>query len=285
MPILTTYWQALADALDDRESVGLSGGSATTAVASAFISADAGVTSNLYTGRWIFHRTGTNSPQQRKVTSFDKTTGAMTVPTWSDPTGGGVDLTSLFPARHDVGAETDYRTLTNRGLGRMTIVATVSVTIGAFDVVNMTSFASFVRPEQLVEVREPSPLTGRSAVPSDRGWRFVPGYPSYLQAERPFDTAPVALEVSWTRAANTWIGVSGTFAESTGLASESDQALPTVDDFLPFGLAEALPVLIARSPGRPNAEWLALLKQAEADIARSPYNGTRGQQAPAGQVA
>jgi hypothetical protein len=69
----------------------------------------------------------------------------------------------------------------------------------------------------------------------------------------------------------TWIKVGSVWGESTGLSAESDEALPTVDDWLPFALVEALAVLIRRSPGRPNAEWLTMLAQAQADVARSPY--------------
>lgn len=279
MPSTTTLWQALADALDDRETVTLSGGSTTTAVSLALVNADAGVTSNLYAGRWFFNQTKVT---QAKVASYDKAAGTVTnapAVTANASTDVG-HFTHLFPVRHTIGAETDYLTLCNRALGRMMLEVEVEVTITTSDTYPMTAFPSLDRPERLREVREPSPVAGRAAISSMwRGWELVPDPPTAsLRVKAPFGTVTGNIEIEWTRPAATWINN----AESAvGLVAESDTAQPSVEEFLPFALTEALPVLIARSPGRPNAEWLTLLAQAEADVKVSRWRDRTQEVAPA----
>lgn len=280
MASLTAYYQALMDALDDRETVTLSGGSTTTAISAAWINGSTGVTSGLYAGRWLYNQTNV---AQSKIASYVPGTGTQTVKTamTANANANVVTLSGLFPVIHTLDAETDYRTIANRGLGRMMLSVPVTIAVTTSDRYSMVSYPSIIRPEQLLEVREPSPISGRSPVPSDRGWKLITGKPPYLQTERPFLTATGNLEVEWMRQASTWIAIAGTWAESTvGLANESDQAIPTVEDWLPFGLEEALTVLIARSPGRPSAEWARLLKQAQDDIARSPYRDRSAEPAP-----
>jgi hypothetical protein len=277
-------WQALSAALDDRESVTLSGGSATTAVATAWVNTTVGVTSGLYEGRWGYNQ---QSSTQAKVSLYAAGTGTITTTpsVTANAAGHGYSLTGLFPVRPYTGADTDYVTITNRALGRMHLRVPVSVPITTSDRYSMVAYPSLVRPGQLGEIREPSPVSGRSPVLSDRGWRLVPGSPAYLQTDRPFRFASDNLEVEWDRQAVTWIKVGSVWGESTGLSAESDEAIPTVDDWLPFALVEALEILVRRSPGRPNAEWLTMLQQAKDDVARSPYRDRTAEPVAAGQGA
>lgn len=269
MPSLTSYWKALADALDDRETINLSDGTTTTVIAAQIVNGTTGATSGLYDGRWFFNQTRAT---QAKVASYVPGTGTTTntpAALSANVAGDSGTFTSLFPVRRLVGAETDYLTLCNRALGRMMLDVEVEVTITTSDTYAMTAFPSLDRPERLREVREPSPVTGMAATSSMwRGWELVPDPPTAsLRTNVPFTTATGSLEVEWTRPASTWIKVSSTWGESTvGLANETDEAQPSLEEWLPFALTEALPVLIARSPGRPNAEWLTLLAQAEADV-------------------
>lgn len=288
MTTLLTLWQALAYALDDLETATLSGGSTTTAVSASWINAATGVTSNLYEGRWLCNLTkGTQSRVYSYVpgTGTQNVTPAVTANAASDSAA----VTSLFPVLPSPGAETDYRTITNRAANRMVTTPTVTIPVTTSDAYDMTAYPSLRRSEQLIEVREPSPISGRSAVRSDRHWNLTPGPPATLQNERPFLSASESLEVVWKRPAATWVGVSGVYAESTvGLVAQTDEIDVQVEDWLPFALEEALTVAIARAPGRPNAEWARLLADARADIAASPYLDRSQQPVPAaapGQAA
>lgn len=274
MPTLTTLWQALADALDDRETVTLSGGSTTTAVSLALVTADAGVTSNRYAGRWFYNQTKNT---QAKVASYVPGTGTVTnapAVTANASTDVG-HFTSLFPVLHDVGAETSYRTICNRALGRMGDADEVTVAITTSDDYTL-AYPWLDRPERLLGIREPSPISGR--IVDDSGWRIwelIPIHPSArLRVQEPFTSTSgspsIALDV--IRPQSTWIAVASTWAESTvGLVNPTDEAQPSVEEWLPFGLVEALTVLIARSPGRPNAEWLKLLDLAQNAVKASRY--------------
>lgn len=275
MPTLTALRGALALALDDLETEVVAVAGSTTSIGiSELLAAVTGVTSNMYEGRWIYHRQG---GRQRKVQAYVPGTGALTItPAWTAPTPGDtVEFTGLFPCIPAPAAETDYRTLLNRALGRMAMNVEVEVAIVAFqDTYPMTAFPSLDRPERLRGVREPSPFPGRQPVDSMwRGWEAVPDPPTMsLRAKSVFGVSTGNIEVEWTRPASTWIKVAGTWAESAvGLVNESDEAQPAIEEILPFALVEALNVLIARTPGRPNAEWARMLKDAEDAVERSWY--------------
>lgn len=275
MPTLTTFVQALADALDDREPLTLSGGSTTTAVSASLINAVTGVTSGLHEGQWFYNLTkGTQS----KVSLYVPGTGTLTVtPAVTANANADVGmLSSLFPVLHTVGAETDYRTIINRSLGRMGAIDEITQAISTGDEYSLTAYLWLDRPERLVSVREPSPVSGRIVTDSMwRGWELVPDPPTAkLRVQEPFTSTSgspnIAIEA--IRPQSTWIAVSSSWAESTvGLVNPTDEAQPSVEEWLPFGLAEALTVMIARSPGRPNAEWLLLLAQAQAAVKVSRY--------------
>lgn len=282
MPTLTALWQVLADKLDDRESVTLSGGSTTTAVSLALVTADAGVTSNRYAGRWFFNQTKNT---QAKVASYVPGTGTTTnapAVTANASTDVG-HLTSLFPVLHDVGAETDYRTLINRALGRMFREREVSQAVTTAATYAQTTRPWLDRQERLLGVREPAPVAGHVNIDSGwREWTLVPGTPtSSLEVKDLFTTSGTVV-LDTISPASSYIAVSSAWAESTvGLVNQTDEAEPSVEEFLPFGLVEALTVLIARSPGRPNAEWLTLLAQAEADVKVSRWRDRTQEVAPA----
>lgn len=290
MPSFTTFWQALADALDDRETVTLSGGSTTTAVSLSLVNATTGAASGLYEGRWFYNQTKVT---QAKVVSYVAGTGTTTN-TPAVTANASTDIghfTSLFPVRHLVGAETDYLTHCKRALGKMFLRIESETPVTLLDAYPMTTFPSLDRPERLIEVREPNPFSAsRAPIPSGwRGWELVTDPPTAsLRTKTPFAVATGNLTIERIVPASCWIKVSSTWAESAvGLASESDEAQPSVEEFLPFGLVEALTVLIARSPGRPNAEWLTLLAQAEADVKVSRWRDRTQEMAPqaAGQAA
>lgn len=277
MTTRTALWQALADALDDRETATLSGGSTTTAVSLAWVTTATGVTSSRYEGRWLFNQT---KATQSKVITYVASTGTNTVApaVTAAASSDVVSLTSLAPVVHVIGSETDYCTWVDRALGRMGLRHEIEIPIVAGqDVYPLTAFPSLDRPERLVQVREPSPVSTRTAPVhiAAIGWELVSDPPvASLRTRSPFDATSGSMTVERIVPANRWIKLSGggSYTESAvGLAAEGDEAYPSVEEFLPFGLAEALPVLIARSPGRPNAEWERLLKGAEDDVARSRY--------------
>lgn len=276
MPSFTTLWQAVADALDDRETVTLSAGAAgppVTMTSLALVNLATGVTSSLYEGRWVYNLTKVT---QSKAYLYVPATGVVTLtPTVTTPaTSDVVSLTSLFPVLHTVGADTDYLTICNRALARMMLEVEVEIACTTADAYPMTAFPSLDRPERLRQVREPSPVTGRAPIDSMwRRWELVPDPPTAsLRTQVPFAVATGNISVEWTRPASTWIAVPTTFAESAvGLVNATDQAQPSAEEFLPFGLEEALTVLIARSPGRPSAEWERMLAKARSDIGASRY--------------
>lgn len=275
MPSLTTLTQALLDALDDRETVTLSGGSTTTAISAAWINSATGVTSGRYEGRWLYNQT---KDAQSKVSSYDKTTGTQTVMTAMTANANTdiATLSNLFPCIHALGSDTDARTIANRALGRMMLKVESEQAITTADTYAMTSFPSLDRPERVVEVREPSPVAGRAPIFSKwRGWTLVQDPPAAsLRTLTPFATTSGSPNLTLERIvpASCWIAVPTTFAESAvGLVNQTDLAYPSVEEWLPFALEEALVVLIARTPGRPNAEWERMLAAAREKIATSIY--------------
>jgi hypothetical protein len=277
MASLTAYWQALAQALDDLEVVVLTGGSTSTAVSTLLVSSATGITTGAYEGRWIYQYSGANAPQQRKVSIYAPGSGTLTVPTnWLAPASGdAIALTSLHPITGAIGSDTDYRTICDRAFGRMFLTTEVTTPITLSGTYPMTSYPWLDRQERLLSIKEPHPAGGvyQPVDASWRGWELIPGSPvAKLNVRRPYLTATGNVTINAIRPALTWIKVAGTWGESvTGLINETDEAQPSIAEFLPFALTEALPRLIARSPGRPNAEWLTLLKQAEDDVKQSRF--------------
>lgn len=290
MAYLSDYRRTLAYALDDLQVEGATSGTTTTVTIGNLVNTATGVTSALYEGTWLFHESGANAPQQLKVISYVPSTGVLTFTPAGAAIGSTevVELTHLFPAQRAVGAETDYRTLVNRALSKMMAEVDVDVAIvrGARTVA-LTNQPWLNRPERLLGVREPAPFDSDETVDAAwRQWELVPGDPvSSLRCRTPF-LADTAVTLRAIRPASTWIATAGVWAEkidNIGLANETDQALPATAEFLPFGLVEALTVLLARSPGRPNAEWQRLLKDAQDAVAMSRYRDRtqRVEQAPA----
>jgi hypothetical protein len=277
---LTAYRQALARALDDLDVFILSAAAAgppTTVTSLSLINTATGVTSSLFEGAWLFHSVGASAPQARRVAAYTPATGlltlaaAMNAPSVSDT----CELSRLFPAIAAIGSETDYRTIINRGLGRMMIERKDTISATVSDSYPLTAFPSLDRPERLRRVSEPNPHPGR-ATPVDsahRKWRVVPDVPTAaLENDAPFAVATGVVTLEWTAPATKWIAVAATWAESAvGLVNESDEAQPAIEEALPFLVEEALTVLIARAPGRPNAEWERKLEKARDDIAVSRY--------------
>lgn len=282
MPLFSAYYTALGRVFDDIAAYAAASGTTTTVVIAALISNVAGVnpnaSANRFDGFWSYNAT---KGQQRLVLSggYGASTGTLTFAPVATAASASdaIKLTRLFPVIEDVlSDETSYRTITNRALGRMGFAIESEIAITTSDTYPLTAFPSLDRPERLLEVREPAPVASRAAISSMwRGWELVPDPPiASLRVNVPFASTTGAPNVTIERIvpANCWIAVPTTFAESAvGLVSETDQAIPSVEEWLPFAIDEACGILLARGATAPNGRWADLRERARADIARSRY--------------
>lgn len=272
MVTLAAYRQALAAALGDGAVYSIASATATTATIGGLIDSSSNASTHRYDRHWIHAPTNAGIGQTRiiKAGTYVASTGTVTIQVaWgSNPAvSAPVEITSLFPAEQDtMSDETSYRTLINRALGRMVMPDRLSVSITTDDSYSLATWQAWLdRPARLMRVLEPAVISGRQ--PTDAAWR---GWQLVLNAELPLLTfdAPFAaatgnLTLEALRPASTWIESSGTWGESTvGLANDTDEAKPPIEDFLPFGVMEATAVLMKRSKGRPVGNWSDLYADA-----------------------
>jgi hypothetical protein len=262
---LTAYRQALILALNDGGIFSVTSATSSTVVAGGLINNATNASTGRFNGHWINHIiAATGATQQRivKPNSYVPSTGTLEPNlAWTTPTAGDVlEITSMFPPiQQSMSLDTDYRTIINRALGKLLVPDQITLAITTSDTYALTAYRAWLdRPERLVRVREPSPVTGRAPVDmSWRGWRLVlNGELPVLELKVPFASATGSLTLDVMRTAKSWVSTSGTWAESTtGLTNNGDEALPSVEDALPQMLVEAYQVLMSRSPGRPNGNW------------------------------
>lgn len=281
MVTLSAYRQALLLALGDGAIYSIVSSTATTAVIGGLIDSSSNASTHRYDRHWIHAPTATGVGQTRIIKSggYVASTGTVTIQVaWGlNPTPGApVEITSLFPAEQDTMTdETSYRTLVNRALGRMLMPDRLSLAITTADSYDISAYQAWLdRPERLARVLEPAVVSGRQ--PTDAAWR---GWQLVLNAElplltldTPFASATGSMTLEVLRPASTWIESSGTWAESTvGLANDTDEAKPPIEDFLPFGLMEACAVLMKRSRSRPSGDWATLYAEARDTAKNGRY--------------
>jgi hypothetical protein len=254
--------EALALSLDDYGSHRVTSATINTVRSSNISTTETDASPNAYDGRWVYcMATGASSGQQRKVTSagYTSVTGNLALDlNWSlIPTANDIlKLTGYFPILEQVGGEeTSYRTLANRGLGRLSVVDRVSLAVtDGTESYSLATWADWLdRPERLLGVYEPSPTGGRAVAADWRGARLVLNaeLPT-LELDAPF-TGTLTLEV--VRPARTWVAVLGTWAERDGLTNDADEVAVQLEDAVCAARVEAYHVLMSRSPGRPNGPW------------------------------
>jgi hypothetical protein len=259
------YRQAMGRALDDLNAYAVSAGSSTTVASAFLVNNTTNASTTRYNGRWCYISSGTAIGQLRRVRSngYAPSTGTLTTtPDWgvSPAASDTLELTSLFPAiPSTLGEDTDYRSILNRALALLMIADRIapSITTGT---VSLATWPWLDRDERLVRILEPSPVSGRAPVDSSwRGWRLVlDGEAAFLEPRIPFASASGALTLEVLRPANTWIRTGGTWTETSpasGLAGDTTEAVPSIDEVRTVGLMVAYEALMNRTTGQPNGDW------------------------------
>jgi hypothetical protein len=262
---------ALALSLDDLGSYAVTSAATNTVRIANIGTTDTGASPNAYDGRWVSClATGAASVQQRKVIDGGyATNGTLSLDVnWSlVPTANDiVHLTSYFPVIEQVGGEeTSYRTIINRGLGRLGVVDSVDLAVTAgTESYSLATWADWLdRPERLLGVFEPGPTGGRIVAADWRGAKLVMDAElPRLELDAPF-TGTLTLDV--IRPARTWVGTLGVWAERDGLTNDADEVAVQLEDAVCVAKVEAYHVLMSRSPGRPNGDWSKKYEEALAE--------------------
>jgi hypothetical protein len=267
------YRRALQAALDDSGIHLLSAATSTTASISTISDATTNASANRYDGVWIYVASGAQIGAQRWITpgSFVPSTGTVTVEFgWTAPAANDViELTSLFPCEAQVAAgSTSYNAIVNKALSRLWAPDRISATFAGGTTASLAAYAYWLdRPERLVRVLEPAPVSGYQPVPCD--WRnpqlILDGGTPTLQIDTPY-TGTLTLDVM--RPGDSL--VSG--AESTtGPTSETATCLPSLNDVVTVGLEEAYRALMHRSTARPSGNWADKLKDQQALVQQLRY--------------
>lgn len=287
--------QALGYALDDLEWHLASGGGANTATVPELISAASSASTGRVDGRWVFNAT---KGLQRRARNggFTASTGTVTVdPTWTTPTNGDrIDFTSIFPCD---GPEPSYRSILNLAGSKLLMPDWESLTI----IPESNSYTLFAapwldRPERFgwpfpQPDGSPYPLlmerapVGSGWVPADwRGPRilFQVGA-AVLELDVPLEAGSSGtLRLNTMRTMSSWIGVAGTFANSTvGFVNESDQMNVSERDLVIAAVYEAVKILAKRGVSSASGRWADKLETAEREArALRFYDDTLEKAAP-----
>lgn len=267
MPSEYLYYRALALALDDvTTSVTVTGASApSTAICAQLVNATSGVSSGRWEGAWVLNTAGAGAPQQRRVAQFTPGTGTLTItPVWtSTPSiGDTIELTQKFPAMPAAASVTDYRALINAALGHIWVDGIeLTASISTADTVSLSGYPGIRTADQIQDVLEPHPISGRS--PVSAMWRvrdvIVSSGVTTLRLKSPFARAHGTLTVRVRLQASAYIATAGTWSAASiaGLVNLSDEARPPVQDVVDVALVEAYQALLRRKADPTLAKQLA----------------------------
>lgn len=281
MPSFPEYRRVLGRALNDLRVYPVTGATVTTVTSGALADSTADASAHRYDGAYVYYTTGAAAGNQRRVApgGFATTTGTLTLALIGAPPASGdvLEITRLFPVVEQVPSEdASYLSLINRALAQLWAPDRVTLSFAGTSEASTALYPWLDRPERLVRVLEPAPVSGFPDVPCAwRGPRLIlDGTAPVLQLARPF-TGTLTLEVR--RPGDTLIeGVETT----GGLIAEHQTALPAVEDVLLGGLAEAYAVLMNRGPGRPGeSRWADRYTEARARF-EGLARFDRGRQAP-----
>lgn len=298
MPTLLTYRGALQRALDDGGVYLVASAAGGAVTCNSLINSSTSASSGRYNGAYVYVQSGTGVGEQWvvKENSYVASTGTITTQRSTgfdtSPTAGSViEITRLFPSISTATAtgtqteDTDYRTLVNRALSYLLVPDQISVTtVADQQEYSLSTYAAWLdRPARLAAVLDPPRATGW---PSKRTWRrwelnLDGPTPSLVFIDRAYPTSGATFELDVLRPADTLIsGVES----STGLASDTDTAVPAVNDVVTVGLMLAYESLANRSPGRPNGDYLKRWA-AQIELARRMARYDRSQETPQQQQA
>lgn len=278
MPTITAYRRALASALDDIGVHVVGAGTTSTVTLGALADSTTNASTRRYDGAWVYLVTGNGALQSRRVVrgGFTPSTGLLTLElTWTAPSLGDVaEVTRLFPGiGQQVNPEDiDYRTLVNRALARMVTPDRITLAVTTSDTYSLASYPWLDRPERLLGVLEPAPISGRAPISAQ--WRgpslTLDAGANVLQLQTPFETASGNLTLDVLRPCDTLISGSETTGGFNG--AETQTALPSVDDLLPAMLLEAYAALAHRMRGTPDgANWERKRAAQEAELRKMRY--------------
>lgn len=269
------YRRALARALNDLETYSVTSASGTTVTVIRWADATTGAATTRFDGAWIFIATGAGQNQQRRAKNggFDPVSGQLTLNlSWLAPIAGDeIEVTRLLPARQEIPGDTGYDDLIDRALGKLAVPDRIALPITTSDQYALTAYPWLDRPERLVRVLEPAPVSGRA--PVDASWRgarlVVDGASPFLQLDAPFSSATGNLTLDVLRPGDSLI--SGA-ESSSGLPAEASTALPSIEDVRTVGLMEFAHLMLTRTVGRPDgANWERRYEDARAAAERLTY--------------
>lgn len=285
--------EAVAQSLGDWGAYLVTSATASTVTIANISTTQTTASPDQYNNAWVFAlASGSSSGQQRRVNTngYTASSGALglnlnwsLIPSINDP----VKITRLFPLDHQSSQpNTSYKTLVNRGLGKLLLRDRISLAITTSRTYSLATWAAWLdRPERLLRVLEPDPFDGSIAVSSDwRTPRLIPDadVPT-LEIRPPFTQAVGSLTLEVLRPATTWVAVSAVWAESTvGLANEADQVAVSLEEAVKVARVEAFDVLRHRRDGeRPAGDWERAYQEALAVARELPlYELGLRQQAP-----
>ena len=283
MPSLVDLVRYCAYSLDDAAVLPVVSATSTTITIGGLANSETDASTARYDNRWLYVMTGSGAGQQRwvKPGSYVPSTGQVTLEVGfnTQPVNNDlVVLTSLFPVAEGLvaGEDIGYRRLLNHALARLLVEDRIELAITTDDSYPLSGNWPWLnRQERLVGIREPSPVSGRRAVPANwRNPRVVQdGQTVTLELTAPFSVASGNMILDVLRPGNTWIKTGSTWAETDpngGLVNATDETSPTLtfEEINTVFQMLAFEALMHRSPGRPNGNWAARYEQARADAER-----------------
>lgn len=264
--------------LDDLKVYTATGGSTSTAIVGALISAASNAPTNAHNAEHIYNRT-TLLQRAVRQNGFAPSTGTITF----DPTatavanGHVIELSSLFPTAGALSAAgpagaPSYNGLIIRGLSKLLVPHRILLTITTGFTYSLAAYPWLDREARLVRVLEPGVTGGRARSADYRNPRLVLNAQSpSLELDAPYDSDMVAdggqITLEVLRPATSWVLTSGTWAASTtGPVFDLEEVTADLNDATDVTVVEACRVLLKRQQGAPSGRWQELYEDALARV-------------------
>lgn len=275
MPTLLAYRRALGYALDDLGEYTVTSATSTTTTVARLADSTANASDRRYDGRWAYISAGFAAGEGNTVkpAGFAASTGVITyVRGWNTAPHAAdtLELTGLFPAVPGLGEDTDYRTVLDRGLGRLLVEDRLDVTTVADQYTYAFSSSTYPwldRMTRVMAVLDPPRATGlpRRETWRRHRWKIDGGAMTLEFDDRPYPTSGATFQVVVLRPANTLVNG----ADSTvGLVADTDTAVPSVEEVVTVARMFAFEALLTRSKGRPSGDWAGQYAEAKKDAMR-----------------
>lgn len=294
MPTQRAIRRACEAAFNDAGFYGCSAASSSNITLAATSDSTTNASAQKFNGAWIYAINQTTGVgQQRRVVpgGFVPASGILGIelnwsvtPTLSDE----VEITHLFPVGEgptQIGGispeDASYNSLINRALSMIVAPDRVGLAITTDQFYSTVAWVEWLdRPDRVVRnmdgslaIWEPGVRGGLPQNATWRGWTLrldaeTPG----LEVNVPFSASSGTLYLDVMRPADTWVGTSGIWAESTtGMTNNFQEVRAPINDVVKVFKMLAIEALMARSPGRPSGNWAARYPSAVRDARSVRY--------------